>query len=124
MSEVTLFFQDDRQELAAGLTLTVMLVTYTMYQSISDSTAKTAYLKMLDYWLLFCLLVPFLTFMIEIYWFIKQSEVKTTQIKNDKKGILKSKILTKSFVRWLVPIITVTFMVTYFMAAFVILMVS
>ena len=124
MSEVTLFFQDDRQELAAGLTLTVMLVTYTMYQSISDSTAKTAYLKMLDYWLLFCLLVPFLTFMIEIYWFIKQSKVKTTQIKNDKKGILKSKILTKSFVRWLVPIITVTFMVSYFMAAFVILMVS
>ena len=124
MSEVTLFFQDDRQELAAGLTLTVMLVTYTMYQSISDSTAQTAYLKMLDYWLLFCLLVPFLTFMIEIYWFIKQSKVKTTQIKNDKKGILKSKILTKSFVRWLVPIITVTFMVSYFMAAFVILMVS
>ena len=124
MSEVTLFFQDDRQELAAGLTLTVMLVTYTMYQSISDSTAQTAYLKMLYYWLLFCLLVPFLTFMIEIYWFIKQSKVKTTQIKNDKKGILKSKILTKSFVRWLVPIITVTFMVSYFMAAFVILMVS
>ena len=124
MCEVTLFFQDDRQELAAGLTLTVMLVMYTMYQSISDSTAKTAYLKMLDYWLLFCLLVPFLTFMIEIYWFIKQSKVKTTQIKNDKKGILKSKILTKSFVRWLVPIITVTFMVSYFMAAFVILMVS
>ena len=113
MCEVTLFFQDDRQELAAGLTLTVMLVMYTMYQSISDSTAKTAYLKMLDYWLLFCLLVPFLTFMIEIYWFIKQSKVKTTQIKNDKKGILKSKILTKSFVRWLVPIITVTFMVSY-----------
>ena len=124
MSEVTLFFQDDRQELAAGLTLTVMLVTYTMYQSISDSTAQTAYLKMLDYWLLFCLLVPFLTFMIEIYWFIEQSNDKATQINNDSRGLLKSKILAKSFVRCLVPTITMIFIVSYFIAAYVIVMVS
>jgi hypothetical protein len=47
-----------------------MLVMYTMYQSISEALVKTAYLKMIDYWLLFCLLMPFVIFLIEIYWLL------------------------------------------------------
>ena len=121
VSEVTLFFQDGQQELAAGLTLTVMLVTYTMYQSISESTAKTAYLKMLDYWLFFCLLIPFVTFMIEVSWFSDKSIVKGPRITTDKRF---AKILTKSCVKFLVPAITIIFMILYFTAAFICAMLS
>ena len=67
IAEVTLQFDHSKTELAAGLSLTIMLVMYTMYQSISESLVKTAYLKMIDYWLLFCLLTPFVIFMIEIF---------------------------------------------------------
>ncbi len=51
-----------------------MLVMYTMYQSISQALVKTAYLKMIDYWLLFCLLMPFVIFMIEIYWLLARAQ--------------------------------------------------
>ncbi len=44
--------------------------TYSYYsnQSISQSLPQTAYLKLIDVWLMFCLLVPFGIFLIEIVW--------------------------------------------------------
>jgi len=74
IAEITLHFDESKTEMAIGLSLTILLVMYTMYQSISESLIKTAYLKMIDYWLLFCLLVPFLIFMIEIYWLLQKTQ--------------------------------------------------
>ncbi len=80
IAEITLNFDEEKTELAIGLSLTIMLVMYTMYQSISDNLIRTAYLKMIDYWLLFCLLMPFFIFMIEIYWLlINKKELISTQ---------------------------------------------
>jgi hypothetical protein len=76
IAEITLHFDETKTELAIGLSLTILLVMYTMYQSISGSLIKTAYLKMIDYWLLFCLLMPFVIFMIEIYWLLKKTQHK------------------------------------------------
>ena len=73
IAEITLHFDESKTEMAIGLSLTIMLVMYTMYQSISESLIKTAYLKVIDYWLLFCLLMPFVIFMIEIYWLLKKN---------------------------------------------------
>ena len=61
VTEITLFFKTDQLKVSIALTLTVMLVMYTMYQSIIETMTRTAYLKLIDFWLLFCLLVPFLT---------------------------------------------------------------
>jgi len=72
---VTLQFDETKLELALGLTLTVMLVIYTMFQSISGAVTKTAYLKWLDYWLFFCLLMPFLIFMIEVFWLLQKKRI-------------------------------------------------
>ena len=71
IAEITLVFDDQKTEVAMGLSLTVLLVMYTMYQSISAALTKTAYLKMIDFWLLFCLLLPFLIFMMEVYWLLR-----------------------------------------------------
>jgi hypothetical protein len=42
-------------------------------QSINDALPKTAYLKMIDVWLLFCLTVPFVTFLVEVYWLFRKN---------------------------------------------------
>jgi hypothetical protein len=34
---------------------------------------KTAYLKLIDVWLLFCLTVPFVTFLVEAYWLFTEN---------------------------------------------------
>jgi len=57
IAEVTLFCKDSQLELAIGLSLTVMLVMYTMYQGVSSTLPQTAYLKFIDIWLIVCLLV-------------------------------------------------------------------
>ncbi len=84
ISMVTLKFDESKTEMSVGLSLTIMLVMYTMYQSISDSLIKTAYLKMIDYWLLFCLLMPFVIFMIEIYWMLTSKN--TNDFNETSKG--------------------------------------
>jgi hypothetical protein len=50
------------------VSLTAMLVMYTLYQSISGSLPQTAYLKMIDAWLLFGLIMPFVVFLVEVIW--------------------------------------------------------
>ena len=45
--------------------LTTMLVMFTLYQSVSDNMPKTANLKLIDIWLLYGIIVPFVTFLVE-----------------------------------------------------------
>ena len=47
--------------------LTCMLVLATMFISIAESLPKTAYLKMMDYWLVFNLLLPFIEVLLHTY---------------------------------------------------------
>ena len=75
--------------MSVGLSLTIMLVMFTKYQSISVSLIKTVYLKMIDYWLLFCLLMPFVIFMVEIYWML--TSTKATDSNETSKGWINNK---------------------------------
>jgi len=88
---ITLQFDETKLEFALGLTLTIMLVMYTMYQSISATVIKTAYLKWLDVWLFFCLLMPFIVFMVEIFWLLRKNQ----QINLNEKGHTGDKAKTK-----------------------------
>jgi hypothetical protein len=51
--------------------LTTLLVMYTLYQSISNTLPPTAYLKLIDYWLLFSLILPFVIFILHMAWEIR-----------------------------------------------------
>jgi uncharacterized membrane protein YqhA len=119
IGEVTLYFDESQTELAVGFTLTIMLVMYTLYQSINESMTKTAYLKMIDYWLLFCLLVPFTIFMIEIFWLLNKS---TDDKEKEKSWIAQKdkKLLGRKLIRILVPSLTVIFILTYLTTAVVV----
>jgi len=98
IAEVTLQFDESKTELSAGLSLTIMLVMYTMYQSISEALVKTAYLKMIDYWLLFCLLTPFVIFMIEIFWLLERPQNINESTKGwiDNENVSKRKVVRYS----------------------------
>jgi hypothetical protein len=118
IAEVTLYFVESQMELAVGLTLTIMLVMYTMYQSINESSTKTAYLKMIDFWLLFCLLVPFTIFMIEITWLLRRTK-KDLETKNSLANEIGMKWSNRRIIQILVPSLTGIFIIIYFASAIV-----
>jgi len=63
-----------------------MLVMYTMYQGVSQSLPKTSDMKFIDWWLLFCVIVPFLAFMTEIMWEHNLIRKNSRVIKKSKKS--------------------------------------
>ena len=55
----TTFFKPEYFEAALTVNLTNMLVMTTIFISVMERLPTTSYLKMIDYWLIFCQLVPF-----------------------------------------------------------------
>ena len=54
-------------EAVVTVNLTCMLVLVTMFISVSSSLPKTSYIKMIDYWLIFTLLLPFVEVLLHTY---------------------------------------------------------
>ena len=117
VSEMTLLLDKEHLIYTIGMTLTVMLVMYTMYQSILASMTHTAYLKMMDYWLLFCLLTPFLVFCIEFYWLLKTPDSDNRRTKKHWKFL--DSLLSQDFQRIFIPAMTGLFVFLYTVAAIV-----
>ena len=65
VTQLTLFVDEKHFEATIMVHLTTMLVMYTLYQGVSAGMPKTADLKFIDIWLLFGLIVPFVTFVVE-----------------------------------------------------------
>ena len=57
---VTTFFGPEFFEAALGANLTTMLMMTTIFMTTLSDLTDTAYAKWIDYWLIFCQLVPFL----------------------------------------------------------------
>ena len=65
ITTITLFVDEKHYGATIMVHLTTMLVMFTLYQSVSDSMPKTANLKLIDIWLLYGIIVPFVTFLVE-----------------------------------------------------------
>ena len=61
------YFKEFFFEGLMSLNVTVMLVLTTMFISISDNLPKTAYIKMIDIWLIFNLCKPFVDILVQTY---------------------------------------------------------
>ena len=61
------YFKEFFFEGLMGLNVTVMLVLTTMFLSVSTNLPPTAYIKMIDCWLLFNLLKPFVDIILQTY---------------------------------------------------------
>ena len=67
IGHTTNYFKSFFFEAVVIINLTCMLVLATMFISIADSLPKTAYLKMMDYWLVFNLILPFVEVLLHTY---------------------------------------------------------
>ena len=61
---LTLFIGPDHFEANVALALTTMLVMQTLHENISNGLPKTAYIKLVDWWLIYGIVVPFLVFLV------------------------------------------------------------
>ena len=61
------YFKEFFFEGIISLNVTVMLVLTTMFINVSNNLPKTAYLKMIDTWLLFNLFKPFMDIIMQTY---------------------------------------------------------
>ena len=58
----TLYFNEEHFKTTSGVSVTTMLVMYTLYQAVSHKLPPTSYIKMIDVWLIFGLILPFCVF--------------------------------------------------------------
>lgn len=97
ISEILLFMNEEHFETTIMVSLTAMLVMYTLHQSILSTLPKTSYMKMIDIWLLYGITIPFLVFMLEVTsqmlrHRIKIRRGKTNQMSQNMKSILHATI--------------------------------
>ena len=110
MALFTLFIDQSHFEATIMVALTAMLVMYTLFQSISTTMPQTAYLKLLDYWMFYGLILPFIVFMILIVWEISyQNEISKVKPLDNKEP---SKIKCQ-WCKYFMPILTLIFVVVY-----------
>ena len=63
----TNYFKDFFFEAVVTVNLTSLLVLTTMFTSVSASLPETAYIKMIDVWLIFAQLIPFVEVILHTY---------------------------------------------------------
>ena len=63
----TNFFKPFLFEAVVTVNLTCMLVLTTMFINVSNNLPKTSYIKMMDIWLIFTLLLPFMEVLLHTY---------------------------------------------------------
>ena len=93
----TLFIDFSHFEVSIMIALTSMLVTYTLYQSISAYLPQTSYMKMIDIWLFGGLIFPFVIITILVLMDSQITREKNQVIDMTKKSkILKSTMFMRS----------------------------
>ena len=95
---LTLFIDLSHFEATIMVALTSMLVTYTLYQSISEYLPHTSYLKMIDIWLIGGLLFPFfiITILVIMDSLIMKEKNQVIDLKNEKTLRLTSKLFMRT----------------------------
>ena len=93
----TLFIDFSHFEVSIMIAVTSMLVTYTLYQSISDYLPQTSYMKMIDIWLFGGLIFPFFVITILVIMDYLVNKEKNQVIDMRSKGkMLKSTMFMRS----------------------------
>ena len=94
---LTLFIDVSHFEVNIMITLTSMLVTYTLYQSISSYLPQTSHMKMIDIWLFGGLTFPFfiITILVIMDYLIMKEKNLIIDLKDEGKRRLKSTVFMK-----------------------------
>ena len=104
----------------AAVSVTVMLVMYTLYQSVSTKVTATAYIKLIDVWLIFGLILPFVVFFLLVTIDHLPSPPPISISEEKPKLIWKVKSTLEFFAHIILPIIILLFAASYGITAAVI----
>ena len=114
MCQSTLYLRADHFKTKSGVTLTTMLVMYTCYQSVSITLPPTAFIKMIDIWLIFGLVMPFSVFfllvMIDHLPYARPDQEDVPKLSQVKKVMV-------IFAHYVLPFIIVLFALSYLLTA-------
>ena len=117
----TLFIDTSHFEATIMIALTGMLVMQTLFTSISSSMPETAYLKLLDYWLIFGLIMPFLVFVVLVIWELMATKLPDVHANAGMYGPQKEKfIVPMKCCKYFLPILTIVFVIIYMLFVLVI----
>ena len=93
----TNFFKDFFFEAVVGVNLTALLVLTTLFISVSQSLPPTAYVKMIDIWLIFTQMIPFIEVLLYTWMDLHRvseerdinhhGSVRTVQVGDKEKGL-------------------------------------
>ena len=64
--QATLYFKKEHFKTNVPVTITTMLVMYTLYMAVSNKLPPTSYIKFIDVWLIFGLTLPFTVFILHV----------------------------------------------------------
>ena len=122
MALVTLFIDQSHFEATIMVALTAMLVMYTLFQSVAISLPTTAYLKLLDYWLIFGLIMPFFAFSAIIFNELLMQRNMRVQVRSAGKMYGQGEGDTKFIIysRYILCGITIAFFFIYTIIALII----
>ena len=109
MSLMSLFVKENHFEATIMVSLTCMLVLYTLFQSIMAGMPITQYINMMAIWLIFNLMVPFIVFITIVCWELMMKEEKHPKEMNGRSPKDKCKITMQI----VLPLVSCTFIFYY-----------
>ena len=131
MAELALFIDKSHFEATIMVALTIMLVLYTLYQSVSQGLPKTSYLKLIDVWLMFGLISPFFIFLMLIIensvskrdfkkppTFVKPADTSHNYLESLVQDGRKDSARTLKIIKICLPTVTFIFVIVFLLVAY------
>ena len=113
--QATLYFNKEHFKTNVPVTITTMLVMYTLYMAVSNKLPPTSYIKLIDIWLIFGLILPFTVFFLHVL--IEHFPV-SHQDSNTALQRKKTRDMIIMFGKLVLPCFILTFALIYFVTAF------
>ena len=119
MALATLFIDEGHVEATIMVAMTSMLVMFTLHQNVQSKVPYTAYLKFVDYWLIYGTLLPFIVFATLVFWELGSGDKKVQdQVHELGKGSKVKRNHFKTIPKIALPIVTIIFTLAYTIVAF------
>ena len=112
--QATLYFNKEHFKTNVPVTITTMLVMYTLYMAVSNKLPPTSYIKLIDIWLIFGLTLPFTVFFLHVL--IEHFPVSHPDPATAVK-LKRTRDIFVSLGRLVLPGLILTFATLYFLTA-------
>ena len=135
MALATLFVDESHVEATIMVAMTSMLVMFTLHQNVQSKVPYTAYLKFVDFWLIYGTILPFIVFIVLTTWELGMGDKRRTrnqiqtitmntawELRNNKtQNLINIRLPKKNYYKILpkygLPILTSIFVIGYTMIA-------